>query len=60
LSWSTEGRLVTASDDYIVRHWQEDEGRARHLRQIGEFGGERFMCGWADVGEDWDLEDDEG
>ena len=59
MSWSSEGRLVTASDDYIVRHWQEDEGRARHLRQVGEFGGERFMCGWADVGEDWDLDDDE-
>lgn len=59
LSWSNEGKLVTASDDYIVRHWQEDEGRARHLRQIGEFGGERFMCGWADLGADWDLEDDE-
>lgn len=59
LSWSNEGKLVTASDDYIVRHWQEDEGRARHLRQVGYGGGERYMCGWADVGADWDQDDDE-
>ncbi|KFA55081.1 hypothetical protein S40293_03546 [Stachybotrys chartarum IBT 40293] len=58
-SWTWDGKLVTASDDYIVRHWQEGEGEARHLRQVGEFGGERHMAGWADVGSDWDLEDDD-
>ncbi|KAI1017106.1 hypothetical protein LB504_006751 [Fusarium proliferatum] len=59
VSWSYDGKLVSASDDSIVRQWQEDEGRARYLRQIGDFGGERYMAGWADVGSDWDDEDDE-
>lgn len=57
LSWSHTGRLVTASDDYIVRHWQQDDARARHLRQVGEFGGERHMAGWADVTDDWDRDE---
>ncbi|KAF5248865.1 hypothetical protein FANTH_5668 [Fusarium anthophilum] len=59
VSWSYDGKLVSASDDSIVRQWQEDEGRARYLRQIGDFGGERYMAGWADVGSEWDDEDDE-
>ncbi|KAI9149390.1 Cell division cycle protein cdt2 [Paramyrothecium foliicola] len=59
-SWSYDGKLVTASDDYIVRHWQQGDGsQARHLRRVGEFGGERHMAGWADVEDDWDMEDDE-
>lgn len=59
VSWSNEGRLVSLSDDGSVRHWQQDDGgvRARHLRRIGDFGGERWNCGWADVG-DWDEEDE--
>ncbi|VUC24271.1 unnamed protein product [Clonostachys rosea] len=59
VSWTHQGRLVTASDDGNVRHWQEDAAKARHLRQVGDFGGERWMSGWADVGDDWDLDDDE-
>lgn len=59
LSWSNEGKLITASDDAIVRHWQQDATQARHLRQIGEFGGERYMAGWADTGDDWDVCSDE-
>ena len=58
LSWSHEGKLVTASDDYVVRQWQRDEGAARHLRTVGEFGGERHMAGWADVGADWDIDEE--
>ncbi|KOS18414.1 Cell division cycle protein cdt2 [Escovopsis weberi] len=54
LAWTHDGKLVTASDDYIIRQWQQDERQARHFRQIGEFGGERHMAGWADVGQDWD------
>ncbi|KAM4056341.1 hypothetical protein HRG_003258 [Hirsutella rhossiliensis] len=57
LSWSRDGKLVTASDDYHVRHWQQGGPRARHLRQVGEFGGERHQAGWADVGDDWDCEE---
>ncbi|CAH0058979.1 unnamed protein product [Clonostachys solani] len=59
VSWTHQGRLVTASDDGNVRHWQEDAAKARHLRQVGDFGGERWMSGWADVGDEWDLDDDE-
>ncbi|KAK7443953.1 WD domain-containing protein [Colletotrichum acutatum] len=66
LSWSNEGKLVTISDDYMVRHWQEgndDGGRgeghdARDLRTGGEFGGNRHMAGWADVADDWDEDCD--
>ncbi|KAJ6784761.1 hypothetical protein PWT90_05721 [Aphanocladium album] len=59
MSWSHDGKLVTASDDYIVRQWQQDAGAARHLRAVGEFGGERHMAGWADVAADWDVADEE-
>ncbi|KAJ4255439.1 hypothetical protein NW762_009434 [Fusarium torreyae] len=59
VSWSYDGKLVSASDDSVVRQWQEDEGRARYFRQVGDFGGERYFAGWADVGSDWDAEDDE-
>lgn len=59
LSWSHEGKLVTASDDYVVRQWQSGGDTARHLRTVGEFGGERHLAGWADVGADWDVDDDE-
>ena len=61
VSWTNTGKLVSLSDDGSVRHWQDDDpDRARHLRQVGDFGGERWNCGWADVGADWDDEDDEG
>lgn len=59
LSWSHEGKLVTASDDYVVRQWQQGSDKARHLRTVGEFGGERHMAGWADVAADWDVDDEE-
>lgn len=55
LSWACHGELVSASDDYIVRQWQSDAAHARHLRRVGEFGGERHLAGWADVGDDWDC-----
>lgn len=58
VDWSNEGKLVTSSDDYIVRHWQEDREEAAELRTCGEFGGRRHMSGWADVAEDWDEDDD--
>ncbi|KAG5934197.1 hypothetical protein E4U53_000746 [Claviceps sorghi] len=60
VSWSRDGDLVTASDDYLVRRWGTRlRDQARHLRTVGEFGGERHMAGWADVGPDWDTQDDE-
>lgn len=57
VDWQLDGSLVSVSDDYTMRTWKQDESRARYLRQVGEFGGERHMCGWADVNADWD--DDE-
>ncbi|PHH84930.1 hypothetical protein CDD83_1158 [Cordyceps sp. RAO-2017] len=57
LSWSHDGKLVTASDDYSVRQWQWDAGRARHLRQVGDFGGERYNAGWAKVSDGWDEDE---
>ncbi|EGX94830.1 WD domain protein [Cordyceps militaris CM01] len=59
MTWSCEGKLVTASDDCVVRQWQQDAPAARHLRTVGEFGGERHMAGWADVAADWDVDDEE-
>ncbi|KAL0944032.1 WD domain-containing protein [Colletotrichum truncatum] len=68
LSWTNEGKLVTISDDYMARHWQEDSdhsvdaaggGPAWDLRTCGEFGGRRHMSGYADVSEDWDQDDDD-
>ena len=60
VSWTNAGRLVSLSDDGSVRHWQDDDpSRARYLRQVGDFGGQRWNSGWAEVSEDWDEEDDE-
>ncbi|OAA72547.1 WD domain protein [Cordyceps fumosorosea ARSEF 2679] len=58
MSWSYDGKLVTASDDCVVRQWQQDAAAARHLRTVGEFGGERHMAGWANVAADWDVDEE--
>ncbi|ODA79851.1 hypothetical protein RJ55_05448 [Drechmeria coniospora] len=57
VSWTVDGALVTASDDHLVRNWQNSTAQARHLRQVGEFGGERHLAGWADVDADWDRDE---
>ncbi|RDA84110.1 hypothetical protein CP532_1466 [Ophiocordyceps camponoti-leonardi (nom. inval.)] len=57
LTWSREGRLLTASDDCVVRQWRQKASRASYLRQVGEFGGERHLAGWALVGDDWDEDE---
>ncbi|KAK5657314.1 hypothetical protein OQA88_3378 [Cercophora sp. LCS_1] len=54
LTWTNEGKLVTAGDDYFIRCWKEDREEARDLRTGGETEGRRWGCGWADVGESWD------
>lgn len=59
VKWTPEGELVSLSDDYSIRVWGRDAERARFLRGCGDFGGERFGCGWADVGDEFDREDDE-
>lgn len=61
LAWSSQGQLVTVSDDYLVRCWREDDAgaRARDLRVKGESEGRRWGCGWAAVEEEWDAAEDE-
>lgn len=59
LAWTTQGKLVTVGDDYLVRCWSEDAAQAADLRTGGETEGRRWGCGWADVGKDWDVADDD-
>ncbi|KAM7217828.1 WD40-repeat-containing domain protein [Rhypophila decipiens] len=60
LTWTSDGKLVTVGDDYLVRCWSEDDGeRARDLRTGGEAEGRRWGCGWADVGDRWDGDVDD-
>lgn len=49
VKWTADGQLVSISDDYSVRFWSADAEKARFLRNCGDFGGERFNAGWADV-----------
>ena len=55
--WTSEGNLVTASDDFEVRCWREGD-EARELRRHGESEGKRWKCGWADVPEDFDSDEE--
>ncbi|KAJ9650136.1 hypothetical protein H2198_010552 [Neophaeococcomyces mojaviensis] len=57
LAWSTEGNLVTTSDDFTVRCWREDQHKARKLRETKHGAVELQGMGWASVGvESWDDE----
>ncbi|PKS10776.1 hypothetical protein jhhlp_002533 [Lomentospora prolificans] len=49
VKWTHDGQLISISDDYSVRFWSTDAERARFLRNCGDFGGQRFNSGWADV-----------
>lgn len=57
LSWTNNGDLICADDDWNVRCWREGPD-ARDLRIGGETGGRRWGCGWADVEEEYDDEDE--
>ncbi|KXT06587.1 hypothetical protein AC578_8563 [Pseudocercospora eumusae] len=57
LAWSTDGDLVSVSDDFTARCWREDAGRAHALRTGGEDNGGRWQSGWAAVSADWDEGD---
>jgi len=58
LTWTSDGELVTVGDDFLVRCWREGPF-ARKLRTGGEEGGQRWGCGWADVSESYDEDDEE-
>ena len=59
LTWTKDGQLVTVGDDFAVRCWRDNErDLAKSLRTEGEAGGKRWGCGWADVREGWDDNDD--
>ncbi|KAA8567959.1 hypothetical protein EYC84_008390 [Monilinia fructicola] len=57
LSWTNNGELICADDDWNVRCWREGRD-ARDLRMGGEAEGRRWNCGWADVKADYDDEDE--
>lgn len=57
VAWSSEGNLITASDDFTVRCWREDRQEARRLRNLEKEkdAAELLGRGWASVGVDgWD------
>ncbi|KAK3325668.1 WD40-repeat-containing domain protein [Apodospora peruviana] len=59
LTWTSDGKLVTVGDDYLIRCWSESRDQASDLRLGGEAGGRRWGCGWADVGDQWDGDQDD-
>lgn len=56
VSWSSEGNLISVSDDLKIRVWRDDNDNedARDLREGGEASGRRWNCGWADVTKEYD------
>ena len=60
VAWTAAGELITVGDDYTARCWREGSGaEARDLRTGGEKDGRRWGCGWAELGEDKDWDNDE-
>lgn len=57
VSWSVDGELITVSDDYSARCWREGPD-ARDLRVGGETEGRRWKCGWADIEDQYDDDDE--
>lgn len=54
VTWSSEGNLVTISDDLRTRCWRQDDNMARRLRKGYEGEVERHGAGWAAVRNGWD------
>ena len=48
VAWSSEGDLITSSDDGRCRVWRKDCEQARRLRTQGEADGLRWKPGWAE------------
>ena len=49
VSWTSNGELVTVSDDLSARCWRENQERARDLRKSGEQGRRLLQTGWAEL-----------
>lgn len=61
VTWTYGGDLVSVGDDFLGRCWRKGDRRgseARGLRGARTDPGKRWLAGWADVGEEWDDEDD--
>ncbi|KAF2216480.1 hypothetical protein CERZMDRAFT_33925 [Cercospora zeae-maydis SCOH1-5] len=57
VAWTMEGNLISVGDDYSARCWRENATVARELRTKGDFGGERWRMGWAEVDAAYDGEE---
>ncbi|OJD19489.1 hypothetical protein AJ78_00558 [Emergomyces pasteurianus Ep9510] len=57
VSWTYDGELITVSDDLHARCWREGP-EARDMRLGGHSEGKRWQCGWADVKDSGDDEDE--
>ena len=57
VAWTSEGNLISLSDDARCRVWRPDRERARSLRSAGETEGRRWQQGWADGASELDSED---
>ncbi|EGC41714.1 WD40 repeat-containing protein [Histoplasma capsulatum var. duboisii H88] len=57
VSWTYGGELITVSDDLHARCWRKGPA-ARDLRIGGDGEGRRWRCGWADVKDSGDDEDE--
>ena len=49
LAWTHGGSLISVSDDYTARRWEERQSTARNLRRGGEGEVGRWGSGWADA-----------
>ena len=58
VSWTSEGNLLTLSDDTQCRVWRNAGEEARELRKCGEQGGRRWGYGWAHVEAEWNDDSD--
>lgn len=59
VTWTTNGNLVTTSDDYSTRCWREDADKARALRLNTDRDIARHQSGWAEVHKGYDDDEDE-
>ncbi|KAI9852214.1 MAG: hypothetical protein M1838_001451 [Thelocarpon superellum] len=59
VAWTVRGDLVSVGDDFLARCWREDGAEARDLRRYAGLEGRGWGCGWAEVEEGFDDDEDE-